>query len=259
MPPSGPLVIVANHRNALVDPLILIATLPRTLRPVAKAPLFRHPILAPFLRLAGALPVHRRQDPGQRPRAERRHVPCGGDRASAGRGDPHLPGGGEPARARADAAPDGRRQDGAGNGGRSWAHRRRRCCPSASRSTSPGRSGTAGRWCSSARRCRSTTAAPWPRGSRSGPSASSPRRVAEALRALIVEAEDRETLRLAEGLEAVRRAEDGGPARGQSSRGTTSGGAGRLGPGRHPRVPLAGAPRARAGGALPRRGRELSG
>ena len=37
MPRSGPLVIVANHRNALVDPLILIATLPRMLRPVAKA------------------------------------------------------------------------------------------------------------------------------------------------------------------------------------------------------------------------------
>ena len=67
VPRSGPLVIVANHRNALVDPLLLIATLPRTLRPVAKAPLFRHPILAPFLRLAGALPVHRRQDPGSEP------------------------------------------------------------------------------------------------------------------------------------------------------------------------------------------------
>ena len=67
VPPSGPLVIVANHRNALVDPLILIATLPRVLRPVAKAPLFRHPLLAPFLRLAGALPVHRRRDPGSDP------------------------------------------------------------------------------------------------------------------------------------------------------------------------------------------------
>ena len=67
VPRSGPLVIVANHRNALVDPLILIATLPRTLLPVAKAPLFRHPLLAPFLRLAGALPVHRRRDPGSDP------------------------------------------------------------------------------------------------------------------------------------------------------------------------------------------------
>jgi 1-acyl-sn-glycerol-3-phosphate acyltransferase len=67
VPQSGPLVVVANHRNALVDPLILFATLPRVLRPVAKSTLFRHPILAPFVRLAGALPVHRRQDPGSDP------------------------------------------------------------------------------------------------------------------------------------------------------------------------------------------------
>src|SRR5262247_3257297 len=40
VPPSGPLVIVANHQNALIDPLILIATLPRAFRPLAKAPLF---------------------------------------------------------------------------------------------------------------------------------------------------------------------------------------------------------------------------
>jgi hypothetical protein len=34
---------------------------------VAKAPLFRHPLLAPFLRLAGAVRVHRRGDPGSDP------------------------------------------------------------------------------------------------------------------------------------------------------------------------------------------------
>jgi 1-acyl-sn-glycerol-3-phosphate acyltransferase len=67
VPRAGPLVVVANHRNALVDPLLLFATLPRTLRPVAKAPLFRHPLLAPFLRLAGAVPVHRQRDPGSDP------------------------------------------------------------------------------------------------------------------------------------------------------------------------------------------------
>src|SRR5262245_20685328 len=67
VPRSGPLVIVANHRNALVDPLILLAALPRRLRPLAKAPLFRHPLLAPFLWLAGAVPVQRRQDAGSNP------------------------------------------------------------------------------------------------------------------------------------------------------------------------------------------------
>jgi glycerol-3-phosphate O-acyltransferase / dihydroxyacetone phosphate acyltransferase len=67
VPRAGPLIVVANHRNAIVDALLVLATLPRTLRPVAKAPLFRHPILAPFLRLAGAVPVHRRRDPGSDP------------------------------------------------------------------------------------------------------------------------------------------------------------------------------------------------
>ena len=64
VPRAGPLIVVANHQNALIDPLVLLAVLPRTIRPVAKATLFRHPLLAPFVRLAGALPVHRRQDPG---------------------------------------------------------------------------------------------------------------------------------------------------------------------------------------------------
>jgi 1-acyl-sn-glycerol-3-phosphate acyltransferase len=64
VPRAGPLIVVANHQNALVDPLVLLAVLPRTIRPVAKATLFRHPLLAPFVRMAGALPVHRRQDPG---------------------------------------------------------------------------------------------------------------------------------------------------------------------------------------------------
>jgi glycerol-3-phosphate O-acyltransferase / dihydroxyacetone phosphate acyltransferase len=62
IPESGPLIVAANHQNALVDPMLLLALIPRRMVVVAKAPLFRHPIIGPFLRLLGALPVHRRQD-----------------------------------------------------------------------------------------------------------------------------------------------------------------------------------------------------
>jgi 1-acyl-sn-glycerol-3-phosphate acyltransferase len=44
--------------------MLLLAALPRPLRPLAKSGLFRHPIIAPFLMVARALPVHRRQDTG---------------------------------------------------------------------------------------------------------------------------------------------------------------------------------------------------
>jgi len=67
VPPAAPLVVAANHTNALIDPMLLLAALPRRLTPVAKAPLFRHPVLAPFLALAGAIPVERRQDEGSDP------------------------------------------------------------------------------------------------------------------------------------------------------------------------------------------------
>ncbi len=69
IPPTGPLILAANHQNALVDPALLLTAVTRRLRPIAKAPLFRYPLLGALLRLAGAIPVHRRQDPGSDPAA----------------------------------------------------------------------------------------------------------------------------------------------------------------------------------------------
>ena len=67
VPPRGPVIVAANHQNALVDPMLLLASIPRTLVPLAKAPLFRHPVIGPFIRLAGAISVTRRQDVGGGP------------------------------------------------------------------------------------------------------------------------------------------------------------------------------------------------
>ena len=55
-------VIVANHPNGLLDPL-LVLTLTRTpIRFLAKEPLFRMPVVGTLLRIAKALPVYRKQD-----------------------------------------------------------------------------------------------------------------------------------------------------------------------------------------------------
>jgi len=64
VPAEGPVLILANHHNGLVDPMLVVATSERSIRFLAKAPLFRIPVLGAFVRGMGAVPVHRRQDPG---------------------------------------------------------------------------------------------------------------------------------------------------------------------------------------------------
>jgi glycerol-3-phosphate O-acyltransferase/dihydroxyacetone phosphate acyltransferase len=60
--PDGPVLVAANHLNSLLDPLVLFHTAGRPTRPLAKAPLFTHPFIGPFLKGLGGLPVYRRQD-----------------------------------------------------------------------------------------------------------------------------------------------------------------------------------------------------
>jgi glycerol-3-phosphate O-acyltransferase / dihydroxyacetone phosphate acyltransferase len=60
--PDGPVLVVANHPNALLDPLIIFKTAGRIARPLAKEPLFKHPLIGPMLKALGGLPVYRRQD-----------------------------------------------------------------------------------------------------------------------------------------------------------------------------------------------------
>jgi len=62
--PDRPTVLVADHRNGLVDGLLLMAALPRYPRFLGKSTLFHHPLLWPFLQVGGVVPVHRAQDGG---------------------------------------------------------------------------------------------------------------------------------------------------------------------------------------------------
>jgi 1-acyl-sn-glycerol-3-phosphate acyltransferase len=54
--------LVANHHGGFVDPALLVATVPRPVRFLAMASLFRVPPLRPLLALAGTIPVHRAHD-----------------------------------------------------------------------------------------------------------------------------------------------------------------------------------------------------
>ena len=64
VPPSdGPLLLLPNHPNSLLDPALVMATAGRPVRFLAKSTLFGTP-LRPLLRAADAVPVYRRQDEG---------------------------------------------------------------------------------------------------------------------------------------------------------------------------------------------------
>lgn len=60
-PGEGPLILLPNHPNALLDPAIVIATAGRPVRFLAKSTLFSG-AFGPLVKAAGAIPVYRRQD-----------------------------------------------------------------------------------------------------------------------------------------------------------------------------------------------------
>jgi 1-acyl-sn-glycerol-3-phosphate acyltransferase len=62
LPASGPLLLVANHPNALVDAMLVSVAAPRRVLLTAKATLFEQPLLATALRGVGVVPLRRAKD-----------------------------------------------------------------------------------------------------------------------------------------------------------------------------------------------------
>lgn len=64
IPRGVPLLIVANHVNSVVDPMLLMGFVDDRMRMLAKSTLWSHPVMGPLLIVAGALPVYRHRDAG---------------------------------------------------------------------------------------------------------------------------------------------------------------------------------------------------
>ena len=67
VPATGPVIFVLNHPNALIDPIFLLCLAPRPVSFLAKAPLFKMPVVGFLVRAFDSIPVYRKQDrePGQ--------------------------------------------------------------------------------------------------------------------------------------------------------------------------------------------------
>lgn len=62
VPADGPVLLVANHPNSLLDPTLVVAAANRPVRFLAKAPLFSDRKIGWLVRAAGAIPVYRKAD-----------------------------------------------------------------------------------------------------------------------------------------------------------------------------------------------------
>jgi glycerol-3-phosphate O-acyltransferase/dihydroxyacetone phosphate acyltransferase len=65
VPRDSAVIFVLNHPNGLVDPAFLLCLAPRQVAFIAKAPLFRMPVIGSLVRALDSLPAYRRQDEGQ--------------------------------------------------------------------------------------------------------------------------------------------------------------------------------------------------
>lgn len=68
--PDGPVLLVANHGNGLLDPAVVVHTARRRPRFLGKSTLFTMPVIGWFVRQVGTIPVYRRSDEGDTSRNE---------------------------------------------------------------------------------------------------------------------------------------------------------------------------------------------
>lgn len=62
VPRAGPLVIIANHNNGVMDWALLLGRFPRHFSTLAKAAIFKNPILGPICWVQNSIPVYRKED-----------------------------------------------------------------------------------------------------------------------------------------------------------------------------------------------------
>jgi 1-acyl-sn-glycerol-3-phosphate acyltransferase len=62
VPEDGPCIFVVNHTNALVDVALVLASTYRKVCMMAKAPLFKAPLIGAILKKTGNIPVFRKAD-----------------------------------------------------------------------------------------------------------------------------------------------------------------------------------------------------
>ncbi len=71
LPAEGPVLLIANHPNSLVDPVLLGVVAKRPVLLLAKAPLFEVPVFGAILRASGMIPAYRGADD---PKAVKRNL-----------------------------------------------------------------------------------------------------------------------------------------------------------------------------------------
>ena len=62
LPPTGPVLIVANHSNSLIDPALVVVAARRSVRFMAKHTLFEHSQIGWLVKAVGSVPVYRAMD-----------------------------------------------------------------------------------------------------------------------------------------------------------------------------------------------------